>query len=64
MTVNELESNRNYKLHHIASRRGYKSRRGEGHVEAYNGRFGKGYIAVLPRWDTSMYVWLKYYIEV
>ena len=60
-TIAEIEST--MRLHHTASRRGYVSRRTEGKVEQYEGRFGKGYIIVLPRWDTTQYVTLKYYIE-
>lgn len=60
-TINEIESTMT--LHHTASRRGYVSRRTEGKVERYEGRFGKGYIISLPRWDTTQYVTIKYYIE-
>lgn len=63
MTVSELRNNPNYEWHHYASRRGYESRKSEGHVEPYEGRFGKGYILVTPRWDTTSYVWIEYYIE-
>ena len=52
-----------YKLHHVASRRGYESRKGNGHVEEYSGRFGTGYIIVWPRWDTTQYVYIGYYVE-
>ena len=62
MTVKELEANKSYRVHHTATRRGYESRKGDGHVEEYNGRFGKGYIAVTPRYDTTMYVYITYYI--
>ena len=62
MTVKELEANKSYRVHHTATRRGYESRKGDGHVEEYNGRFGKGYIAITPRWDTTCYVYVTYYI--
>ena len=57
----------NCKYHHTASRRGYESRRRNpdgslGHIEAYSGKFGTGYIKVLPRWDTTNYVKIEYYI--
>lgn len=64
MTVQEIKNNSNYQFHHTASRRGYESRRGAGHVEAYEGRFGKGYIVVSPRWDTTQYVNIEYYIAI
>lgn len=63
MTVTELRNNNNYEYHHTGSRRGYESRKGEGHVEVYNGRFGQGYVAITPRWDTTQYVNVEYYIE-
>lgn len=30
----------------------------------YDGRFGKGYIHISPRWDTTQYINKHYYIEV
>ena len=63
MTVEALKTNPNYKYHHTGSRRGYESRKSNGHVESYNGRYGKGYIAITPRWDTTRYVNVEYYIE-
>ena len=63
MTVKELRNNPNYNYHHIASRRGYESRKADGHVEEYEGKFGKGFIAVTPRFDTTQYVNIEYYIE-
>lgn len=68
MTVAELKKNPNYYRHHVASRRGYESRKENldgtyGHVERYEGKFGKGFIHIAPRWDTTMYVYVIYYIE-
>lgn len=62
MTIKELESNPNYKRHHTASRRGYESRKSSGHVEAYSGRFGRGYVVITPRYDTTRFVNVTYYI--
>lgn len=64
MTVQEIRNNNSYKYHHTGSRRGYESRKGDGHTEVYKGRFGKGYIVVSPRWDTTQYVNVEYYIAV
>lgn len=63
MTIDQLKNNPSYTVHHTASRKGYESRKGNGHIEPYNGKFGKGYIHVQPRWDTSQYVNITYYIE-
>lgn len=60
-TIAEIEST--MRLHHTASRRGYVSRSSSGKVEEYNGRFGKGYIIVRPRWDTTQYVYIEYYVD-
>lgn len=52
------------KYHHSASRRGYISRKNlEGTIEAYNGVFGEGAIVVTPRFDTTQYVDIAYYVK-
>lgn len=63
MTIQELTNNPNYFIHHTASRRGYISRKSEGRVEKYSGRFGKGYILETPRFDTTQYTYTTYYIQ-
>lgn len=63
ITPQEIRNNNNLKYHHTGSRRGYESRKGDGHVERYNGRIGTGYIIITPRWDTNQYVNVQYYIE-
>jgi hypothetical protein len=59
-TVKEIENT--MKLHHIASRRGYISRKSAGEVESYKGKFGEGYIILRPRFDTTNYIYVEYYI--
>ena len=61
MTIENLR--KEYKLHHIASKRGYESRKGDGHIETYKGKFGEGYVHVCPRFDTTRYVYVEYYTE-
>ena len=61
MTIEQVK--REYRHHHRASRRGYLSRKCEGTVEPYKGRFGKGYIIVTPRWDSTQYVNIDYYVK-
>lgn len=63
MTYKELATEKKYYLHHTAAARGYVSRKKEPVVEEYNGRFGRGYKVFRPRWDTSQYIWVDYYIE-
>lgn len=50
------------KISHTASRRGYLSRKGGSKVEPYKGKFGQGFALLAPRWDTSQYVSVTYYI--
>lgn len=53
-----------YTLHHIAATRGYMSRRATHLIaEPYNGRFGEGYIIAIPRYDTTNYYYIEYYIK-
>lgn len=49
-------------LHHTSARREYISRKSEGVVNEYEGRFGKGYTIDRPRWDTTQYCYRDYYI--
>lgn len=63
MTYYELMKSSVYKLHHRAIRRGYISRRKPPKVEEYSGKYGTGYIARLPRYDSSRYHTVEYYIK-
>lgn len=62
MNINDLKA-AGYVLHHTATARGYVSRKGGGVIKPYNGRFGAGYVHLRPRWDTSAYVYIDYYIK-
>ena len=64
MTIAELRADPAYRYHHTASRRGYVSRKSSGIVKPYKGRFGEGYVTLLPRWDTTTYIHVVYYIKV
>lgn len=55
ITWDYLENN--YKKLHTASRRGYESRK------PVNGCYGEGYIWVSPRWDTTSYVNITYFVK-
>ena len=52
-----------YKFHHSASARGYLSRKGGPKIECYDGKFGNGYKVTKPRWDTTRYVTVEYYVK-
>lgn len=62
-SINEKLSNERCYYHHTAARRGYESRKGEGRLIPYKGRYGNGYIWLKPRYDTTQYVWAAYYIK-
>lgn len=51
-----------YICHHVASRRGYVSRKTAGYLEPYKGRFGKGVCWVYPRYDTTSYCYVEYWV--
>lgn len=50
------------KLHHSALARGYVSRKTEGVVEQYEGRFGKGVKVCKPNFGSSRYMIVEYWI--
>lgn len=63
MTIKDLQR-MGYTLHHIASQRGYLSRKDPRDiVEPYKGRFGTGYKVLSPRWDTTQYVKVEYWTK-
>ena len=50
-------------FHHTATAQGYVSRkRKEFIIEPYKGRFGSGYKIHYPRYDTTQYHCVSYYI--
>lgn len=49
--------------HHTASCLGYESRKGDGTVHRYKGRFGSGWKLLSPRHDTTRFVDVTYYVE-
>lgn len=52
------------KYHHTASMRGYVSRKKlDGIKKPYSGKFGKGYVIIKPRFDSTQYCYVEYYIE-
>lgn len=62
MTPAQLIASKEYAYSHTGSRRGYISRKTDGKVEEYAGRYGKGYIHIRPRWDSTQYVYIDYYL--
>ena len=64
MIMNKIEIIRNlgFEYHHTATERGYVSRKVECVVKPYVGRFGIGVKVLIPRTDTTRYVYVLYYI--
>ena len=51
-------------FHHTALQRGYCSRKSDGFVEPYAGRFGVGFKVHRPYWRSSAYHQIDYYVQV
>lgn len=64
ITLDQLKNNPDYYLHHTAATRGYMSRKID-HFGPYpySGKFGTGYTVERPRWDTTGYHYIDYYIH-
>lgn len=62
MAIAELKSGTEYKYHHIVTMQKYIIRKIEGIVEEYDGRFVVGYKVMRPRWDTTRFCYVDYYI--
>ena len=52
-----------YTLHHTSVIAGYVSRKTCARIELYEGRFGKGFKLLEPRYDTSRFVYCAYYVK-
>ena len=59
-TIEEIRST--MKLHHTALARGYVSRKSNGIVEQYKGKFGSGYVIKVPCYYSTQYYHREYYI--
>lgn len=65
ITVNQLNAlvaAKKVKAIHTAYTRRYVSRKTDGYVESYNGKYGKGYAHYQPNWDSTRYSLVTYYI--
>lgn len=60
-----LRKSTNYPFHHQATTPGYISKKEypQGKVEAYSGRFGKGYVILTHNNLSTKYCNIEYYIE-
>jgi hypothetical protein len=62
-TPEELKKSSKFELHHTALTRRYISRKTDGFVTPYQGKFGKGYTLEHPNWDSNRYSFISYYIQ-
>lgn len=60
-TISEIKTQ--YTEHHTSRARRYVSRKIEGIVEEYKGRFGVGYKVYTPAWDSTIYCFVTYYVK-
>ena len=64
MDIESIIATRGLIRHHTATMRGYVSRKvPAGQVREYSGRFGVGVAHVAPRWDTTRFVTVTYYVR-
>jgi len=63
MDIKAIAEQRGLVFHHRAMARGYLSRKGIGKVVEYKGKFGEGVAHMTPRWDTTRYITVDYYIR-
>lgn len=55
--------NRGYDHHHTAYGAGYVSRKTDGYLVEYNGKFGKGYKWYQPCWHSTNYCFVSYIVK-
>lgn len=52
----------NIEYHHTSWARGYVSRKTDGYIEPYKGRFGIGVKYHVPSWSSTVYHLVSYYL--
>lgn len=55
--------NRGYEFHHTSYAAGYVSRKTDGYLVKYEGRFGKGYKWFHPNSESTQYCYVTYIIK-
>lgn len=64
ITLEAIQKDPDLTLHHKSMRRGYIPRRTDHVIEPYRGKFGEGYVVSYPRYDSTRYVTIEYYVRV
>ena len=62
--LDKMVKNGQFKKLHTSTFRGYVSRKSEGIVEKYNGKFGKGFTLKSPNFDSTSVAYITYFVEV
>lgn len=61
--VLNLLTENGYEHHHEALASGYESRKGDGTLHVYSGRYGEGFIIDSPNKNSSRYIYRTYYVK-
>jgi len=61
--LNEMVKNGSLKQLHTSTKRGYVSRKSNGIVQYYKGKFGNGFILLSPNYNSTQLCFITYYIN-
>jgi hypothetical protein len=64
-TMKELKSlmKKGFVKHHTSKEKGYVSRKGDGYLRKYKGRFGEGYTHHTTNYDSNGFNFITYYVK-
>lgn len=62
MTIEKVTGDKNFSMKKSSWARGYISRKTEGKIEPYTGRYGNGYKIHRPTYRSTQYHIVEYYI--
>lgn len=64
-TMKELKSlmKKGFVKHHTSKEKGYVSRKGDGYLRKYKGRFGEGYTHHTTNYDSNSFNFITYYVK-
>ena len=62
MSNESFLKSKNAKYHHCSWSWGYISRKTDGYIIPYAGKYGVGYVWHKPSWHSTLYHYITYYI--
>jgi hypothetical protein len=64
-TMKELKRlmKKGFVKHHTSKEKGYVSRKGDGYLRKYKGRFGEGYTHHTTNYDSNSFNFITYYVK-